>query len=58
MTTITIPDNNPNSIFVVISVLAASYLIFGLIRIIAKLRRKKKLEKMLNEIKEITKDGK
>lgn len=58
MTTITIPDNNPNSIFIVILVLAATYLIFGLIRIFAKLRRKKKLEKMLNQIKELKKDGK
>ena len=53
MNTITIVDNNPNSIFIVILVLAALYLIFGLIRIFAKLRRKKKLEKMLKEIKRV-----
>lgn len=53
MNTITIVDNNPNSIFIVILALAACYLIFGLVRIFAKLRRKKKLEKMLKEIKRV-----
>lgn len=50
MQTIVIPDNNPNLFLPLVIGLLIVYIGFCIIRIICKIREKKNLQKLLNEI--------
>ncbi|MBO5373729.1 MAG: hypothetical protein J6A75_13570 [Lachnospiraceae bacterium] len=52
MQTIIIPDNNPNMVPAMIAVIGGVLFVFFVIRIILTLRRKKKLERLLEELKQ------
>lgn len=52
MQTIIIPDNNPNMVPAMIAVIGGAFFVFFIIRIIATIRRKKKLERLLVQLKE------
>lgn len=51
MQTIIIPDNNPNMVPATIAIIGGVLFVFFIIRIIATIKRKKKLQRLLVQLK-------